>query len=424
MAVSSEAWDRGRRAAQVTVVQSPLQDLVPGVPAHRVVRVWFVTSPHTSTPLCLVHFVSGGGTGSTRVAVDLALAQARRRGWRPHLILRDKGVPLRPTMQRQIEQAGLPLHWVPNLWPRSRLVRRIGALCGQIQPSVFFAHGYSEHLWGRRAALHQPIPCLIHVEHNVERYLPWRVRAARRLALSTQVTACVSSGVEQNVRRLGIGGAQVLTVHNGVDAERFRCDAPLAMRAADILMPARFARNKDQATLIHAASLLREQRGWKGQLLLAGGGKRRYRLRCERLAATLGLGEQVQFLGSVDDLPQRLAECRVVALASWQEGLPLVLVEAMSAGCAVVASAIPGVTDLLRGAGNNANGWLFPPGDARAAAEVLWQALGGDAEAQQRASRGSHDAEGYFSLDAMAQRYERIIDGLLATDATALHSRQ
>lgn len=424
MAAFSDAWVRGRRAAQVTAVQSHFQDPIPDGRAYRVARASLVTPPHTSTPLCLVHFVSGGGTGSTRVAVDLALAQARRRGWRPHLILRDKGVSLQPTMQRQIEQAGLPLHWVPNLWPRSRLVRSIQVLCGQIQPTVFFAHGYSEHLWGRRAALQQSVPYLVHVEHNVERYLPWRVRAARRLAISTQVTACVSSGVEQNVRRLGIGGAHVLTVHNGVDGERFRCDTPLEMRAADILVPARFARNKDQATLIRAASLLRARRGWTGRLLLAGGGKRRYRLHSERLVSALGLGEQVRFLGSVDNLPQRLAECRVVALASWQEGLPLVLVEAMSAGCAVVASAIPGVTDVLRGDGPTANGWLFPPGDAGAAAEALWRALGGDAEAQQRASRGTHDAEGHFSLAAMAQRYERIIDGLLTADATALPPRR
>jgi glycosyltransferase involved in cell wall biosynthesis len=366
----------------------------------------------TAAPLRVVHFVSGGGAGSTRVALDLALAQAQRPDWQPHLILRSKGRPLQAVMQRQVEQVGLPLHWVPNLWPRSRVMRRIEELCEQIRPTVFFAHGYSEHLWGRRAALRQGVPLLVHVEHNVERYLPWRVRAARRLAARTQVTVCVSSAVEQDVRRLGIGGQRIVTVHNGVDAERYRCQTPLAGRAADILMPARFARNKDQPTLIRAVRLLLE-RGWRGRLLLAGGGKRWHRRRCERLVATLGLSAHVLFLGKVDDLPERLAQCRVAALASWREGFGLVLVEAMSAGCAVVASAIPGITDVLHGDGADANGWLFPPGDPVGAANALWQALSDDAEAQRRADAGQRNANGHFSLAAMVGRYDEVVQALL-----------
>lgn len=362
--------------------------------------------------LRIVHFVSGGGTGSTRVALDLALAQAQRPGWETHLILRSKGRPLQAVMQRQVEAAGLPLHWVPNLWPRGRVIARLEALCAGIRPTVFFAHGYSEHIWGRRAALRQGVPLVIHVEHNVERYLPWRVRAARRLAARTQATLCVSSAVEDHVRRLGIGGQRILTVHNGVDAARYACATPLAARADDVLMPARFARNKDQPTLIRAVPLL-IRRGWSGRLLLAGGGRRRHRRRCERLVAELGIGERVRFLGKVDDLPARLAQCRVAALASWQEGLPLVLVEAMSAGCAVIASAIPGVTDVLRDAGADANGWLFPPGDARAAADALWQALGAGADAQRRADAGRRAATGHFSLAAMVQRYDDVLQALL-----------
>lgn len=358
----------------------------------------------------MIHWVTGGGTGATRVALDVALAQ-RAGGREVHLLLRNKGRPLSPVMQQQADSAGIPIHWIANVWPRFRVIRQLVAVCRQLKPDVFFAHGYSEHLWGRRAAFAAGVPVVIHVEHNVERYLPWRVWAARALAARTHATACVSSGVEANVRRLGIGSARTLTVHNGVDLSRFRNDAPLLNRRADILMPARFARKKDQPTLIRAARLLVD-RGWQGQLLLAGGGKPVHRRRCERLVNQLQLQDRVQFLGNVNDLPQRLARCRVAALASWQEGLPLVLAEAMAAGCAVAASRIPGITDIVHDQGPDATGWLFEPGNEVQAAEVLWQALTQDVEAQRRADAGRRSAEGHFSLDEMARRYDALLQSI------------
>lgn len=358
----------------------------------------------------IIHWVTGGGTGATRVALDLALAQ-KSAGREVHLLLRNKGRPLSPVMQQQTMQAGVPVHWVNNLWPRARVIAQLVALCQQIKPVIFFAHGYSEHLWGREAAFKAQVPLVIHVEHNVERYLPWRVWAARALAGRTQATACVSTGVEANVRRLGIGGQHVLTVHNGVDLQRFRNETTIGQRRADILMPARFARKKDQPTLIRALPLL-IQRGWQGQLLLAGGGKTVHRKACERLVKKLGLEQRVQFLGNVNDLPQRLAQCRVVALSSWQEGLPLGLAEAMAAGCAVVASRIPGITDIVQTEGAKATGWLFAPGDEAQAADALWQALSDDAEAQRRADAGRHAAENYFSLTEMARRYDALLEDL------------
>lgn len=362
-------------------------------------------------PIRLVHFVTGGGTGATRVALDLALAQAASGKYQPQLIFRYKGRPLSSVMQGQIEAAGIPLHWVQNLLPRGRVIRQLEDLCRQIQPTIFFAHGYSEHLWGRRAAIAQKVPVVLHVEHNVERYPFWRVWAARKLNAQTAATICVSTGVEENVRRLGIGGQRILTLHNGVDLSRFACDTPLRKRKPDILMAARFASKKDQPTLIRAVKLLIE-RGWQGQLLLAGGGKPRHRKRSENLVRELGLGERVQFLGNINDLPKRLAESRVAALSTWQEGLPLGLVEAMAAGCAVVASRIPGNIDVIQPEGPKANGWLFPAGDVAAAAEALWQALTDDVPAQHRADAGRAGANGHFSLQQMAARYERLLADL------------
>jgi glycosyltransferase involved in cell wall biosynthesis len=360
----------------------------------------------------VVHFVSGGGSGATRVAADLALAQFRDPTLEPHLVLRDKGRPLPPSMEARIRAAALPLHWVSNRFPRRRVVRDLERLCETIEPVAFFAHGYSEHLWGRRAA--SRVPLVIHVEHNIERYLPWRVWAARRLVAHTAATVCVSTAVEAEVRRLRIGAPRTEVLYNGIDVGRFGCASPLSVRRADILVPARFARSKDQPTLVRAAQRLRE-RGWGGLMIFAGGGKASHREGCERLVRRLDLESQVVFPGVVDDLPSRFATSRVVALASRREGLPLVIAEAMSAGCAVVASRIPGITDIVCGDGASANGWLFTAGDDRGAADALWSALTQDEEAQRRADAGRSLTAAQFSLAAMVGRYQRLLEELFAS---------
>lgn len=360
-------------------------------------------------PLRVIHFVTGGGTGSTRVAIDLARAQLQDPDIAPHILFRSKGKPLPPSMQREIVEAGLPHDWIPNLFPRSRVIRAIRERCVDLSPTVFLAHGYSEHLWGRQAALGAKVPYIVHVEHNVERYLPWRLLSARRLARGTAATVCVSTGVRDTVLQLGIGSHRVEVINNGIDTARFRCDTPSEERPADIVMAARFARNKDQATLLHAARLLID-RGWTGRLLLAGGGKATHLARCERLAVELGISDRVDFLGMVDDPAALFSGARVAVLSSSREGFGLVLVEAMAAGCAVVASRIPGIVDVIR---DGENGWLFPVGDVLAAADALQSALTPGEEQRRRIDAGRNDAEHTFSVEAMAKRYRSLLDSLL-----------
>jgi glycosyltransferase involved in cell wall biosynthesis len=215
--------------------------------------------------------------------------------------------------------------------------------------------------------------------------------------------------VRETVQRLGIGSRRIEVIHNGIDTERFRCNIPPEARPPNIVMAARFARNKDHATLIRSARLLAD-RGWTGRLLLAGGGKGSHRSRCERLATDLGIEGRVDFLGSVDNLPALFAGARVAVLSSRKEGFGLVLVEAMAAGCAIAATRIPGIVEVVR---EGENGWLFPFGDASATAEVLEKALTPDDEARRRIEVGRRDAGSAFTIEAMARRYRSLLDSLV-----------
>ena len=287
-------------------------------------------------------------------------------------MLRRKRSPLPPAMQSRIEASGVQVAWVDE-GPKGTTRRQLREAIARFKPEVFVAHGFSEHLWGRQAAIAQDVPVVIHVEHNQERYLFWRRWAARGLRNRTAATVCVSQGVAARVRELRLESSRLEVIHNGVDVARFAQGAPnFANRSPDIAMLARFARQKDQPTLIRAVKRLVET-GWTGRLLLGGAGSKSHRAAAEKLVGRLGLAGRVEFLGLVADVAPILHRCRVAVLATRFEGLPLSLVESMAAGCAAVASAAPGVTDVIR-PGNN--GWLFPIGDDAALAGCLQRRFG------------------------------------------------
>lgn len=87
--------------------------------------------------------------------------------------------------------------------------------------------------------------------------------------------------------------------------------------------------------------------------------------------AARGLGERVRHLGPIHDrerLRRLYLAHQVFALPSWNEALPLTVVEAMNAGCAVVATRVGGIPDLVR---DEETGLLVSPREPRELAEAL-----------------------------------------------------
>ena len=357
----------------------------------------------------VIHFVTGGGSGATKVALEIACAHLRTGNYEPLLVLRRKRAPLPQPMQDRIAATGLRTAWVDE-GPKWTTRRQLRELIARFEPQVFAAHGFSEHIWGRQAALAAGVPVVLHVEHNCERYAFWRRWQARPLAARTTATVCVSAGVADRVRQLGLASPRVEVIHNGIDAARYAADAPeLAARGPDIVMAARFAGQKDQPTLIRAARRLADA-GWTGRLLLAGDGKASYRRSCETLVRKLNLADRVDFLGRVADTAALYHRCRVAVLSTHYEGLPLVLIEYMAAGCAVVGSAAPGVADIIE---PERNGWIFPVGDDAALAATLERVLAGGPAVEAAVARGQADAPARFSLDRMIAGYENLFADLL-----------
>ena len=363
----------------------------------------------TDERLRVLHFVTGGFSGATQVALDLVQAALRSTRIQPLLALRRKR-QTDPARITALERNGVPVTTVAG-WSHAATVWDLMQVCRRFQPRVLVAHGFSEHLWGRYAGLLAKVPVLVHVEHNSrERYTRWRLGQAHWLARRTARIVGCSEGVRQRLLELGFPPDRTIAIPNGIRVEPYaKADAaPFHDRAPGVVMSARFARQKDHATLLQAAALLR-QKGLRPPILLAGGGKASYRRQAEELCRKLGLEDQVRFLGFCDNVPGLLMSNQICVLSTHYEGMPLSLVEGMAAGCAVVGSDVTGVKEILE---DGVDGRLVAHSDPAALAGALEELLRDPALAARLGAAARGTALERHSLELMTKRYEDLFVAL------------
>ncbi|MBD2101748.1 glycosyltransferase [Leptolyngbya sp. FACHB-261] len=129
---------------------------------------------------------------------------------------------------------------------------------------------------------------------------------------------------------------------------------------------ARFDPQKDHKTLLKAFAQV-IQTYPNARLILLGDGP--LFEQSKDLANTLNLQEEVLFAGHVSNARDYFRRCRALVLCSHWEGLPLVLVEAISSGVTFIASDCPTgpreISEIFE------CGTLFPPGDSKALAAAF-----------------------------------------------------
>ncbi|HNH46868.1 MAG TPA: glycosyltransferase [Myxococcota bacterium] len=96
-----------------------------------------------------------------------------------------------------------------------------------------------------------------------------------------------------------------------------------------------------------------------------------------------GLRPRAELHAAMDRATAFVLPC-VVAPDGDQDGIPVVILEAMAAGLPVVTTAVSGIPELV----DNEVGWLLPPGDVEALRAALWEVLKNPEEAAERGRRG------------------------------------
>jgi glycosyltransferase involved in cell wall biosynthesis len=193
----------------------------------------------------------------------------------------------------------------------------------------------------------------------------------------------VSESLRRHVIELGADPRKIQVVPNGVDVERFHpVDAQAARRRLGLAEDARLlitvgglVERKGQHRVIECLPRLL-QRIPNLHYLIVGGASTEgdWSERLKRLADQLGVAKHVTFLGVVepDELRWPLSAADVFVLATRGEGWANVLLEAMSCGLPVVATAVGGNAEVVC---DDRLGIIVPFGDEQALGSALETAL-------------------------------------------------
>lgn len=195
-------------------------------------------------------------------------------------------------------------------------------------------------------------------------------------------------------------------IHCGIQPERYdRPQLPRAPGPLRLAFVGRFAPAKGLRVLLEAVQIARAQ-GTDLHLTLVGDGPDRAAL--ETLAAPMG--EAVTFTGyqTQDEVAETMAQMDVFVMASFAEGVPVVLMEAMASGKPVIATRIAGIAELVQ---DGVNGALVAPGDAAGLAQAI-TAMASDPDSRSRmGAEGRRKVQAEFDIRAEARRLDRLLAG-------------
>jgi glycosyltransferase involved in cell wall biosynthesis len=293
-------------------------------------------------------------------------------------------------------------------WSHFATILALKRICQKWQPDILVAHGFSEHIWGRMAGLWAQVPALVHVEHNSrERYTAWRLKLSLWLASKTDALVGVSEGVKSRLIELGFPKDKCTAISNGVDWSKFQQGPSRAwsQRLPHVIMASRFAKQKDQPTLIQAMRILKAQQV-QTRLSIAGLGKNRLLQQSQKISANWGLTQHIDFLGHVSNMPELLAKHQIFVLSTHYEGMPLALIEAMASGCACIGTDVVGVREVIA---HGVTGLLVPENDAQAMADAIAMLLKDPEKAENLGIAARAAVKQNFTLQVMNDNYTRLL---------------
>jgi glycosyltransferase involved in cell wall biosynthesis len=199
------------------------------------------------------------------------------------------------------------------------------------------------------------------------------------------------------------GATRVVAIPNAVPAT----SAPPADPASTVVLAVgRLTHQKGFERLVRAfAPLAAAHPGWT--LRICGNGPKRAPLR--RLVGRLGLTGRVQLPGAVQGVDDEMSQASVFALSSRFEGFPMVLLEAMAAGLAIVSFDCPtGPRELLD---DERTGILVPEGDVKALTAALERVVS-DPELRSRLGSAAREAARAYAPERVSARWEELLRGL------------
>ena len=314
-------------------------------------------------------------------------------GYTAHLT-RGRVAPGESEMVEAIRAAGVNLIDIPDLgrsispWNDLRAFHTLYKLLRAKRPELVHTHKSKAGALGRLAARLAGVPVVVHSFHGHpfhSYFSAWKsaivVIIERLLAHTTDAIVAVSKHQRTELLRYRVASQnRVHAIPLGFDLtpflshetrnDTFRWEIGCPSDVPLIGMVGRLAPIKAVDVFLRAARTVTDEIA-RARFVIVGDGECRSDL--EALTNELGLTERVAFVGFRQDVDRIYAALDLTVLSSYNEGLPVSLIEAIASGCYVVSTRVGGVVDLVD---DEDVGQTVPAGRPDALARAMTEALG------------------------------------------------
>lgn len=275
------------------------------------------------------------------------------------------------------------------------------------RPDIIHTHMVHANLFLRMMRLTTPMRRLISTAHNSNEG-GWIRMILYRLThgLSDLTTNVSGTATEAFELRKAVPKGGMKTIYNGIDIDHFSYNEKarneicnefnIDINTSIILAVGRFSEQKNYPNLLNASKLLKEKKP-NFKLLIAGDGELRDKI--ERLIQELNLMDNVILLGRRSDISRLMSACDLFVLSSDYEGLPTVLIEAISCQARVVSTDVSGASEIING-----YGVIVPVHNSF----LLYKAMESSLKHNEKNIGGANYVRATFSLETIAKKWLEI----------------
>ena len=312
-----------------------------------------------------------------------------------------------------IERAGVKVHFFSSTGSVYNPINIIKLARLAKQFDIVHAHNTAPQLYGSLVSILRKTKLCTTEHTTTSHHRVWWFKPIERWMYSRyDCIICISDGVKEALTTVCGDklGSKTTIIPNGINIKAFQEASSIDKETVSshpqrkvITMVGRCSYQKDQATVIRAISKLPDEY----ELWLVGDGDNLNNLR--ELAFHLGLDDRVIFLGSRSDVPGIMKASDIIVQSSHIEGFGLAAIEGMASGKPVIATDIPGLNKVVKGAGI-----LFKHQDAESLASIIERVMNDPHEYQMLVEKGLERAYQY-DIHIMAAGYLRIYEDLLGS---------
>lgn len=230
---------------------------------------------------------------------------------------------------------------------------------------------------------------------------------SRWIITNSDKIIAVSNAVMKHALKLGASHKKIKVIPNGVDLKEFGLREFKKTESKKIIFVGRLFPNKGIQYLVEAAPIILARHP-DVEFIIIGKGPMETELK--KLIGRLNVEHAFRFLGIVPSVPEIMRECDIFVRPSLTEGMPLTILEAMACGLPIIASKIPGTSEVVK---DGETGILIKPGDVKQLSDAVIKLIEDENYAKRIRVRAYEFIRNHYSWDRIAEEYLKIYNEVL-----------